>query len=103
MTVHTPSRKSDVVPRFEVAAHIPPQSDHPEYAEELGNVLVLNPLHYQAVDDDLFTLDTDYRIRVSPSFDPSHPLLHKTIIECCDEQIEISPGRRRLRRIYHGA
>lgn len=75
-------------------AHILSRSDHPEYAEEPENVLVLNPLHHRAFDADLFTLDPEYRIRASPSFDPGHPFLHETIVERRGEQIELPPDAR---------
>jgi hypothetical protein len=62
-------------------AHILPRSDRPELAEHPENVLVLNSLHHRAFDTGQFTVDTDYRIRVRPTFDPGHPFLRETIVE----------------------
>lgn len=70
-------------------AHILPRSDRPDLAEHPENVFVLNSLHHRAFDADLFTLDTDYRIRVSPTFDPSHPFLRETIVEQKGNQLSL--------------
>lgn len=75
-------------------AHILPRSDYPEYAEDPKNVLVMNPLHHRAFDADLFTFDSDNRIRASPSFDPGHPFLRETLIEREDEQIAFPQNAR---------
>jgi hypothetical protein len=79
-------------------SHILPRSQHPDLAEHPGNVLILNSLHHRAFDAALFTVDSDYRIRTSPSFDPAHPFLKETIAEREGEQlalpssVEIRPG-----------
>ncbi len=70
-------------------AHILPRSDRPELAEHPENVLVLNSLHHRAFDAGLFTLDTDYRIRVSPTFDPGHPFLQETLVERAHEPLSL--------------
>jgi len=72
-------------------AHILPRSDRPELAEHPENVLVLNALHHRAFDAGLFTLDRDYRIRVSPAFDPGHPFLRETLIERANEPLSLPP------------
>ncbi|WP_254767394.1 HNH endonuclease [Salinilacihabitans rarus] len=68
-------------------AHILPRSQHPDLAEHPENVLVLNSLHHRAFDAALFTIDSDYRIQTSPSFDPAHPFLRETILDRQGEQI----------------
>nr|WP_255475203.1 HNH endonuclease [Halapricum sp. CBA1109] len=68
-------------------AHVLPRSQRPNLAEHPENVLVLNSLHHRAFDAALFTIDSDYRIRASPSFDPAHPYLRETIINRTGEQL----------------
>jgi len=73
-------------------AHILPRSQHPDLAEHPENVLVLNSLHHRAFDAALFTIDSDYRIRTSPSFDPAHPFLRETILDRQGEQLSFPPN-----------
>lgn len=75
-------------------AHILPRSQRPDLAENPENVLVLNSLHHRAFDAGLFTLDTEYRIRVSPAFDPGHPFLRETITAREGDQISLPPDTR---------
>ncbi len=72
-------------------AHILPRSQRPELAEHPENVLVLNSLHHRAFDAALFTIDSDHRIRTSPSFDPAHPFLRETILERDGEELTFPP------------
>jgi len=74
-------------------AHILPRSQHPELAEHAENVLVLNSLHHRAFDAALFTVDSEYQIRTSPSFEPAHPFLRETITEKEGESIAFPPRR----------
>jgi hypothetical protein len=69
-------------------AHILPRSQHPELAEHPENVLVLNSLHHRAFDAALFTIDSDYRIQTSPSFDPGHPFLRESILARQGDQLD---------------
>jgi predicted restriction endonuclease len=73
-------------------AHILPRSQHPDLAEHPENVIVLNSLHHRAFDAALFTIDSDYRIRASPSFDPAHPFLRETILSREGEQLAFPSG-----------
>ena len=73
-------------------AHVLPRSQHPELAEHAENVLVLNSLHHRAFDAALFTVDSEYRIRTSPSFEPAHPFLRETITEKEGESIAFPPS-----------
>lgn len=75
-------------------AHILPRSQHPDLAEHPENVLVLNSLHHRAFDAALFTIDSDHRIRTSPSFDPAHPFLQETIVNRDGEQLAFPPDAR---------
>lgn len=75
-------------------AHVLPRSDHPEYAADPENVVVLNPLHHRAFDAGLFTLDSNCRIRASPSFDPGHPFLRESVVERQGKQIALPPNAR---------
>jgi hypothetical protein len=75
-------------------AHILPRSQHPDLAEHPENVLVLNSLHHRAFDAALFTIDSDHRIRASPSFDPAHPFLQETIVDRDGEQLAFPPDAR---------
>lgn len=70
-------------------AHILPRNERPDLAEHPENVIVLNSLHHRAFDARLFTLDSDYRIRVSPAFDPAHPFLRETLVERENQQLTL--------------
>jgi len=74
--------------------HVLPRSQRSELAEHPENVFVLNSLHHRAFDAHLFTIDSDYRIRASPSFDPAHPFLRRTTIDCQGESIAFPTGLR---------
>lgn len=79
-------------------AHILPRSQRPDLAEDPENVLVLNSLHHRAFDAALFAIDSHYRIRTSPAFEPAHPFLQETIIEREGDPITLPPAfRYRLR------
>ena len=80
-------------------AHILPRSKRPQLAEHPENVLVLNSLHHRAFDAGLFTLDSNYRIRVSPAFDPAHPFLRETIVEREQETVSL-PQTNRVRPTF---
>ncbi|WP_020221707.1 HNH endonuclease [Halarchaeum acidiphilum] len=80
-------------------AHVLPRSQRADLAEHPENVFVLNSLHHRAFDAALFTVDSDYRIRTSPSFDPAHPFLHETIVEREGERI-VLPTDARVRDAF---
>jgi len=73
-------------------AHILSRSQRPDLAEHPENVLVLNSLHHRAFDAALFTVDSNYRIRTSPSFEPAHPFLRETIDEREGERLDLPSG-----------
>ena len=77
-------------------AHILPRSQYPELAEHPENALVLNSLHHRAFDARLFTIDTEYRIRPNPGFEPGHPFLKETIIDNEGDKLSL-PERARIR------
>lgn len=60
---------------------------------------MLDTLHHRAFDAALFTIDSDYRIRTSPAFDPAHPFLEETIVERDGEQITL-PADGRVRDAF---
>ncbi|GAA0309405.1 HNH endonuclease [Halarchaeum salinum] len=70
-------------------AHVLPRSQRPDLAEHPENVFVLNTLHHRAFDAALFIIDSDHRIRTSPSFEPAHPFLKETIVEREGERISL--------------
>lgn len=80
-------------------AHILPRSKRPDLVEHPENVIVLNALHHRAFDSGLFTLDRDYRIRVSPAFEPAHPFLRETIIDRESDQLSL-PSDARIRMSF---
>lgn len=73
-------------------AHILSWSDHPEHRADLTNVLPLSKLHHAAFDRRLFTIDADYRLRVSPEFDTESELLEETIHDRAGESISQLEG-----------
>jgi hypothetical protein len=75
-------------------AHVLPRSEHPDVAEDPENALVMNALHHRAFDAELFTLDTDCRIRIRPDFDPGHPFLRETLVRRQGEQLSLPDGAR---------
>jgi hypothetical protein len=72
-------------------AHVLPRSDHPDLVEDEENVLVMNALHHRAFDADLFTIDTESRLRTNPAFDPGHPILRETIVERAGQEVVLPP------------
>lgn len=80
-------------------AHVLPRNERPDLAESSENVLVLNALHHRAFDRHLFTIDREYRLRVNPEFDPTHPFLRETIVERGGERVSI-PAETRPRPAY---
>jgi hypothetical protein len=52
-------------------------------------ILGLSKTHYVAVDQELFTPDQDYRLRVNPAVETENELLQRTIIERADERVSI--------------
>lgn len=73
-------------------AHVLSWSDYPEYRAELGNVLPLSKTHHAAFDRGLFTLDTEYGVRVNPSFETASDLLQRTLIEQAGARVQIPDG-----------
>lgn len=68
-------------------AHVLPWRDYPDHRADLGNVLPLSKTHHAAFDRDLFTIDSDYRIRVNPEFETQSEILRRTLHERAGEQI----------------
>lgn len=70
-------------------AHALSWSTHPEYRADLSNVLALRKTHHTAFDRELFTIDQDCQLCVSPSFETWRDLLRRTIIDRAGEWISI--------------
>jgi putative restriction endonuclease len=68
-------------------AHVLPWSEYPDHRADLGNVLPLSKTHHAAFDRELFTIDSDYRLRVNPAFDTESDMLQRTIIEQAGERV----------------
>jgi len=73
-------------------AHVLPWRDYPDQRAELGNVLALSKTHHAAFDQAVFTIDSDYRLRVNPDFETGSELLQRTIIDRAGEQLPFSEG-----------
>lgn len=70
-------------------AHVLPWGDYPQHRADLSNVLALSKTHHAAFDRGLFTIDQDYRLRVSPNFQTESELLQRTIADREGERISI--------------
>ena len=78
-------------------AHVLAWSEYPDHRADLTNVLPLSKTHHAAFDRGLFTIDSDYRLRVNPSFETESDLLQRTIIQQAGERValpkkSLSPG-----------
>jgi putative restriction endonuclease len=62
-------------------AHVLSWADHPEHRTDLGNVLPLSALHHAAFGRQLFTIGSNYHLRVNPSFETHSDLLRASILE----------------------
>ena len=74
-------------PRLLQVAHLLGRADHPEIAEDIGNVVLLTHTLHAAFDADLWTFDTDGRLWVSPEFDPEDPWLQEILTSQNGEKI----------------
>jgi len=73
-------------------AHVLSWSEYPKRRADLGNVLPLSKTHHAAFDRELFTIDSEYRLRVSPTFETESELLQRTIVERDGERLTIPDG-----------
>lgn len=62
-------------------AHLLPWSDYPDHRTDPGNVLPLSRTHHAAFDAELFTLDDEFTLHVSPSFETDADVLRRTLLE----------------------
>lgn len=74
-------------------AHILSWSEYPAYRADLLNVLPLSKLHHAAFDRELFTINCEYRLQVSPSFETESDVLKRTIIDRAGERLPLSSDR----------
>jgi len=84
-------------------AHVLSWADHPEHRADLGNVLPLSTLHHAAFDRQVFTIGSDYYLRVNPSFETHSDLLRASILERDGARIDGLDGRldRAILRRYN--
>jgi len=76
-------------PRLLDVAHVLPWSDHESLRTDPGNVVALDKTHHAAFDAGLYTLDTDFRLRVSPAFETDSSLLRRTLLDRDGERVNI--------------
>lgn len=69
-------------------SHILGRSDHPELAEDLENVLLLDWTHHMAFDADLWTLDESGRLWVKPGFETDSQTLDTSLVSRHGEKVE---------------
>jgi putative restriction endonuclease len=68
-------------------AHVLPWSEYLDHRADLGNVLPLSKTHHAAFDRGLFTINSEYQLRVNPEFETQSDILQQTVIEQAGEQI----------------
>lgn len=69
-------------------AHVVPRAERPSEVHNPENVMVLNKLHHEAFDRDLFTIDTDYRLRVDPALSTNSKLVNDSLVAADGEEVE---------------
>lgn len=70
-------------------SHILGRSNHPEIAEEIGNVIILSWTHHVAFDAGLWTFDESGRIWINPNIETDSEYLNSSLIDRHGEKIEI--------------
>jgi len=73
-------------------AHVLSWSDYPNHRADLTNVLALSKSHHAAFDRELFTLDSDYRLHVIPTFETKSSVLQQTLLDQEGERLPIPDG-----------
>ena len=73
-------------------AHVLSWSEFPEYRAEVSNVWALNKTHHAAFDQELFTIDRDYRIQVNPEFETESELLQRSIVDRAGKRVAMPDG-----------
>lgn len=68
-------------PKLLTVSHILSRAYYPEFAEDRGNVLLLNRTHHFAFDAGLWTFDDDGRLWVNPEYDSKDEFMQKTLHE----------------------
>lgn len=76
------------LPELLDAAHVIPRAERPSEVRNPENVFVLNKLHHEAFDRNLFTIDTDYRLRVNPALSTDSELLDDSLVASDGERVE---------------
>ncbi|WP_435365251.1 HNH endonuclease [Haloarchaeobius sp. DYHT-AS-18] len=73
-------------------AHVLSWADYPDHRADLSNVLPLSKTHHAAFDRELFTIDSDYRLHVNPSFETQSDILQETILDREGERLSVLDG-----------
>ncbi|WP_276302305.1 HNH endonuclease [Halorussus lipolyticus] len=76
------------LPELLDAAHVVARSERPSEVRNPENVFVVNKLYHEAFDRGLFTIDTDYRLRVKPTLSTESELLHGSLMVADGERVE---------------
>ncbi len=82
-------------------AHVLPWSEYPDHRADLGNAIPLSKIHHAAFDRELFTIDSDYQLRVNPDFTTESTVLRETILQQAGEKVpfgESGPDPSYLRK-----
>nr|WP_305794598.1 HNH endonuclease [Halomarina rubra] len=69
-------------------SHILGRADHPESAEDIENVVLLDWTHHMAFDNGLWTFDETGRIWLRPGFDTASQSLCSSLVERRGEKIQ---------------
>ncbi|NIB98444.1 HNH endonuclease [Halobacterium sp. R2-5] len=78
-------------PRLLDVAHVLSWSDHESLRTDPGNVVALDTTHHAAFDAELYTLDADFRLHVSPAFETDSDHLERTLLARDGERVDVGP------------
>lgn len=70
-------------------SHILDRASHPEIAEDLGNVVILDWTHHVAFDEGFWTFDESGRIWINPAIESESTYLDNSLIDRHGEKIEL--------------
>jgi len=76
-------------PRLLDIAHVLSWSDHESLRTDPANVVALDRTHHAAFDAGLYTLDADFRLRVSPDFETDSDLLRRTLLDRDGDRVDV--------------
>jgi putative restriction endonuclease len=76
------------LPELLDATHVVPRAERLSEVRNPENVFVLNKLHHEAFDRGLFTIDTDYRLRVNPTLSTNSKLVNDSLVVSDGKRVE---------------